>query len=68
MAFPVRTYKVINSSTLTDKVVRFRTSAPAGSVGTMTINGHRTRVVLHGYQVHDERGPVYAAELLDNYL
>lgn len=68
MAQPVRTYLVINASTLTKDIVRFRTAAPTGSVHTTLVNGRRERVVLHGYLVNDGPGRAYAAELLDVYL
>ncbi|MEU2354548.1 hypothetical protein ABZ599_16525 [Streptomyces misionensis] len=68
MALPTRAYLVINSNALTDTVVRFRTPAPAGSVGTVLVDGRRERVVLHDYQMVDGHGLAYAAEFLDAYL
>ncbi|MEV5149733.1 hypothetical protein [Streptomyces sp. NPDC052727] len=59
---------VINSSALTDDVVRFRAAAPDGAVGTVLVDGCRERVVLLGCPVVDERGTAYAAEFIDVYL
>ncbi|MEW2260616.1 hypothetical protein [Streptomyces sp. NPDC047869] len=68
MAHPVRVFKVINSSALTDTVVRFRAAAPDGAVVTVRVNGRNERVELLGYPLVDEHGTAHAAAFLDTYL
>ncbi|MFK0279484.1 hypothetical protein ACIQVL_03285 [Streptomyces sp. NPDC090499] len=66
MARPARTYLVTNSRALFGaRVIRFRSSAPAGSIVPLKVDGRPVRALLTDTPLV---GDVLVAELQDVYL